>query len=181
MVTYGTLPVKHTTSQNLEHREMKEENNHLRKSHYPSPFSRETVRLWLRQYVMVAPNGHLEWDQIGRRHLLAQWPDCRITTLRIDHGLDIAWRTLWMCPRTVSHSRKHRDIGTFYWSDLPFASCCWPRRSSRCSVLKKDGQGLLKCKTHDDSPNITMAAFAFRPIGELTFLGRWYSSGMGTL
>ena len=60
MVTYGTLPVKHTTSQNLEHREMKEENNHLRKSHYPSPFSRETVRLWLRQYVMVAPNGHLE-------------------------------------------------------------------------------------------------------------------------
>ena len=26
-----------------------------------------------------------------------------------------------------------------------------------------------------------MAAFAFRPIGELMFLGRRYSSGMGTL
>jgi len=34
--------------------------DYLHKLHYPSPFSRGTLWLWLRRYVVVAPNDRLE-------------------------------------------------------------------------------------------------------------------------
>jgi len=44
------------------------------------------------------------------------------------------------------HSRRHKGIGTFCWSDLPFASRCWLLRLRRRFELKRDWQGLLQAQ-----------------------------------